>query len=227
MVSNDFVSYDVGLMWKEWLEILHSSFFSYYLVIVFFFLFRKYRLIDCQNTFFLQPCGEVQIIQEDLPLRTPRDAMGDLAPFGSGQYQTPSKASLGSTLEKIRDLGDESVANSDGSFERSLSLAERKIHESAVRSFHKSDTSDESTSTDDERSEVQLEEDHHDSDSFHSLNSEPENEDSTTESHKGKHMTYWRNRNINHLRRVSRTFLPYWVYRMYDSYCLAQRAAGT
>jgi len=37
----------------------------------------------------------------------------------------------------------------------------------------------------------------------------------------------WEKTNLNKFRRVPRAFWPFWVYRMYDSYCLAERAAGS
>lgn len=36
----------------------------------------------------------------------------------------------------------------------------------------------------------------------------------------------WVKTDFNKVRRVPRAFWPYWVYRMYDSYSLAERAAG-
>lgn len=131
---------------------------------------------------------------------------------------------------RSKEVKNDSEAKSDESFESSLTLSERTIHQSVVGSRHKSITADESTSSDDDKSER----DRHDSDSIGSLNSEPDDDDarlgniSMSQSRKGKQsITYRRNSNINQLRRVSRAFLPFWVYRMYDSYCLAQRAAGT
>ncbi|KAJ9559008.1 hypothetical protein OSB04_013622 [Centaurea solstitialis] len=39
---------------------------------------RQYRRLEDGS---INPCGEIQIIEEDLPLRTPRDAVGQLPPL--------------------------------------------------------------------------------------------------------------------------------------------------
>ncbi|KAL5558637.1 hypothetical protein UlMin_034848 [Ulmus minor] len=168
------------------------------------------------------PFGEIQIIQEDLPLRAPRDALGDLAPYCSPQAFIPQYVSPSDTphVKLDGDVGNESEANSDESFENGLSSTERRIHRSAIESCSGHEMTDESASSDDDKS-----------DQFHS---DPEDGDAGLtgspllgkQSWKGKrHINCWRNSNMNQLRRVSRTFWPFWVYRMYDSYCLAQRAA--
>ncbi|XP_062097892.1 uncharacterized protein LOC133803791 [Humulus lupulus] len=177
------------------------------------------RYIDSEGV----PCGEVQIIKEDLPLRTPRDALGDRLPLNA------SLVKPGRFMD-----GEGSEENSDESFESSLSLTEKIVHRSAIISSSGYDSMDESSSSDDEKSELQLQRADHDSDSNESLHSEPENGDSgsgkssmfTTHSQKQEqHISCLRNSNINQLRRVPRTFWPFWVYRMYDSYCLAQKAS--
>ncbi|PON67854.1 PUA-like domain containing protein [Parasponia andersonii] len=177
------------------------------------------RWIDAEGV----PCGEIQIIQEDLPLRTPQDAFGDRLPSNA------SCAKPGGSRD-----GKDSEENSDESFESSLSLTERKVHQSAIVSCSGYDTIDESASSDDDKSEFQFQRAHHESESDESLHSEPENGDSgfgnssisRLHSVQGKQrISCSRNSNINQLRRVPRTFWPFWVYRMYDSYCLAQKAA--
>lgn len=158
-------------------------------------------------------------------MRTPRDALGD---------RLPSNASCAKPGGSRDDKDSEE--NSDESFETSLSLTERRVHQSAIGSCSGYDTMDESASSDDEKSELQFQRAHQDSVSDESLHSEPENGDSglgsssmsRMHSHKGEqHISCLRNTNINQLRRVPRAFWPVWVYRMYDSYCLAQKAAGT
>lgn len=192
------------------------------------------RWIDAEGV----PCGEIQIIQEDLPLRTPRDACGNLAPYGSLHdrslpYMPPSN-DCNAKSGGSRDVDNDSEATSEESFEGSLSLTERRVHQFAISSTPGYNAIDESTSSDDEKSEVQFKRSHQDTDSIGSLHSEPENEDvglenspkSRMQSCKGKQsINYWANNNINHLRKVPKAFWPFWVYRMYDSYCLAQRAA--
>lgn len=134
-----------------------------------------------------------------------------------------------------REVDNDSEANSEESFEGSLSLTERRVHQFAISSTPGYNAIDESTSSDDEKSEVQFKRSHQDTDSIGSFHSEPENEDvglenspkSRMQSCKGKQsINYWGNNNINHLRKVPKAFWPSWVYRMYDSYCLSQRAAG-
>ncbi|XP_024020743.1 uncharacterized protein LOC21389341 isoform X2 [Morus notabilis] len=200
---------------------------------------QRFRLrrhwIDAEGV----PFGEIQIIQEDLPLRTPRDACGNLAPYGSLHDRSLPYMLLPSNeccakASGSKDADNDSEANSDESFEGSLSLTERRAHQFAITSCPQYNTRDESASSDEEKSEVQFQRSHHDSDSTGSLHSEPENEDAGLEnssmskigSCKGKRrINYWGNSNVNHLRRVPKAFWPFWVYRMYDSYCLAQRAA--
>ena len=132
-------------------------------------------------------------------------------------------------------MDNDSEAKSDESFESALSLTEREIHQSAIGSYSGSDTMDESTtsSSDDEKSQLQLQS--KDSDSSDSLHSCPEisNVDLASSSMSDMQSSKqeepnkcWRNMDLNQFRRVPIAFWPHWVYRMYDSYCLAQRAAG-
>ncbi|KAL5549241.1 hypothetical protein UlMin_004472 [Ulmus minor] len=93
------------------------------------------------------PFGEIQIIEEEFPLRTPRDTLGVLAPYRNGDVDKNGNAGL--TDSHI--LGKRSWNG------------ERRIN-------------------------------------------------------------CCRNSNMKQLRGVFGTFFPFWVYRMYDSYCLAQRA---
>ncbi|CAB4266457.1 unnamed protein product [Prunus armeniaca] len=196
------------------------------------------RWIDVEGA----PCGEVQIIQEDIPLRAPRDAFGAVAPFskpGGHHFARilPSHNSHAKSNESM-DVDNDSEANSDESFESALSLTEREIHQAVVDSYYGSDTMDESTTTtssDDEKSQSQLQgSQSKDSDSTYSLHSCPENNNvdlgssskSDVQSCKQKEPDRcWRNTGLKQFRRAPRAFWPYWVYRMYDSYCLAERAA--
>ncbi|KAF3446727.1 hypothetical protein FNV43_RR11907 [Rhamnella rubrinervis] len=192
------------------------------------------RWIDVEGA----PCGEIQIIQEDMPLRTPREAFGNLGPYSSRQGHNltcvqPSDASTKSY--RSSDVDNDSETNSDESFESALSLPERRTHQSAIGSCSGYDIIGESASSDDEKPERQFQRSHlHDSDFMESLHSEPEDEDSCLGPSsisgmrpcKGKQqISSLEKGNINQFRRVPRAFWPYWVYRMYDSYCLAQRAA--
>ena len=190
--------------------------------------------------FICQPYGEVQIIQEDVPLRAPRAAFGDLAPYSNRKGHSFPRSMPSQSSRRISngsmDVDNDSEPNSDESFESALSLREREIHRSAIASYYGSDVMDESTSSDGEKSEYQSQGSQlKDSDSTDSLHSCPESlvdlgtsSISETQSPKQKDpSSCWRNTDSKHIRRVPRAFWPYWVYRMYDSYCLAQGAAGS
>lgn len=194
-----------------------------------------------------QPCGEVQIIQEDQPLRTPRDAFGTLSPFSNLRSHILSRTrplnASRAKLHRSRDEDNVSESNSEESFESALSLAERRIHHSAVDSCYGCDIIDESTSSDDDmlcESDLQFRRPFlNDSKSIGSLHADQkqiENAElalgnspaSRRQSCKGKEPDRcWEKTNLNKFRRVPRAFWPFWVYRMYDSYCLAERAAGS
>lgn len=165
-----------------------------------------------------------------------------MGPYSSRQghnipYTGPSNASHATSSHVFRDVDKDSETDSDESFQSALSLTERRAHQSAIDSCSGYDMIDESTSSGDEKSEPNLQRSHlNDSDTTGSLLSEPEKEDSCLgtssilgmESCKGKHpISCLKNANINQLRSVPKAFWPHWVYRMYDSYCLAQRAAGS
>ncbi|XP_038885491.1 protein cereblon isoform X1 [Benincasa hispida] len=193
------------------------------------------RWIDVEGV----PCGEVQIIQEDLPLRTPRDAFGDLAPRSTVQRHSLSCA-LASYTSCSRSFTsrdeDDSASNSEESFERELSLRERKIHQAAIDSSE--------SCSDEEISGSEAEHQHamshlNDSDSVGSMHSDCEKENEKPASDIGKSSTSaresserkelkrcQRNSSFNLMHRASKAFWPYWVYSMYDSYCLAQKAAA-
>ena len=101
---------------------------------------------------------------------------------------------------------------------------------------------DESTSSDDEKvkSEIKTIRSHMNvSDSNKSLHLDHEKKMEKTilgtgcgstpgkQYHKGEgSKSCWKNTDLSQFRRVPSAFWPHWVYRMYDSYCLAQRAAG-
>ncbi|CAM8919701.1 unnamed protein product [Rhodiola kirilowii] len=187
----------------------------------------KRRWIDEERT----PWGEVQIIQEDIPLRTPREAFGDRPPLRKIHIcgsQSPSKTSH----TKLPTCEDDDN-RSDDSFENELSSGELRMHQSALDSCSGCDVIDESTSSDEERSVCESE--------LQSVRSYKkttrlacsQSNDSGTDknppasrSHRGKRWRKnWVSGYTEQSRRVSRAFLPYWVYRMYDSYSLAERLA--
>ncbi|CAN6816305.1 unnamed protein product [Brassica oleracea] len=177
------------------------------------------------------PCGEVHIVDEDVPLRTPRDAFGKLVPVSNLRGRCDS--SKMSTFTPHRDTDEQSVANSEESFEGSLTLSEKRLHYSAVDSIM-----DDWTSSDDDQvvstSNIQSSAAH----SYSSRSIGCSGQDDKNESGNGKspvsqgkdqkhyRLTSFREKtDLNRFRMAPRAFWPHWVYRMYDSYHLARRAA--
>ncbi|WZZ40934.1 hypothetical protein YC2023_037193 [Brassica napus] len=177
------------------------------------------------------PCGEVHIVDEDVPLRTPRDAFGKLVPVSNLRGRCDS--SKMSTFTPHRDTDEQSVANSEESFEGSLTLSEKRLHYSAVDSLM-----DGWTSSDDDQvvstSNIQSSAAH----SYSSRSIGCSGQDDKNESGNGKspvsqgkgqkhyRLTSFREKtDLNRFRMAPRAFWPHWVYRTYDSYHLAQRAA--
>lgn len=149
-----------------------------------------------------QPCGEIQIIQEDSPLRTPRDVVGRLAPLRNFH----SASAFQAKLHGHENEGDNSDALSEDSFTSELSLTERRLHESALASSScGSDLNDDSTSGENANLEI------------------GNKVISDRQTCRG---VGWRKDSVSRFREVPRASWPAWVYRMYDSYCLAQQVAG-
>ncbi|KAF3575214.1 hypothetical protein F2Q69_00062599 [Brassica cretica] len=153
------------------------------------------------------PCGEVHIVEEDVPLRTPRDAFGKLVPISNSRASSTMALSA-----SFGDTDEMSVANSEESFESALSPSEKRLHYSAVDSIM-----DDWTCSDDEDEVV--------------CTSNIQSADGKTPVSKGKcqklnRLTSFRkNTDLNRFRMAPRAFWPFWVYRMYDSYHLAHRAS--
>ncbi|XP_070016101.1 uncharacterized protein [Nicotiana sylvestris] len=180
------------------------------------------------------PCGEIQIINEDLPLRTPREAVGRLPPLSilrSGVHNQMPPIN-GSRADQY-GLGNEndSDAMSEESFESELSPTERRLHQSALVSC---DMLDDSTSSDDENIEQQshIQPARSPFDNFRSFGTGKNREAVGVRLALGKRSMpthkndTWKKCSLNQFREVPRAFWPSWVYQMYDSYSLAQRAAG-
>ena len=182
-----------------------------------------------------------------MPLRTPRDAFGKLAPLSNlRSFSHPHTSQSNTSHAKRPRYGDKdsaSESNSEESFDSELSLAEMRMHRSAIDSCYGYDTIDESTSSDDDKfvceSELQLGRSHLNEPigSMH-LDCERRNKKanlgirnksiSGSQSCKGKGLKEGQMvTKLNQSYGVPRAFWPYWVYRMYDSYHLAQRAAGS
>ncbi|MED6145484.1 hypothetical protein PIB30_025791 [Stylosanthes scabra] len=127
---------------------------------------QRFRLRRCWNDADGVPYGEIEIIEEGLPLKTPRDVFEELG---------PSSAS---------DRGDKVMGKSDQEVRSNLNEAETK--DSRIGSC--------STSENQSCKGEEL------NDSFGNTDAYPSN-------------------------KISRAFWPHWVYRMFDSHLLAQRAA--
>ncbi|CAN0907271.1 Protein cereblon [Linum grandiflorum] len=188
------------------------------------------------------PCAEVQIIEEDSPLRAPKEALGKLMPLSKLHSSRASYFPARPLLLARRDGGSDSDASSDGSFESDLSLAEKKKHITAVGSYGDHDMiDDQSTSSDDDEFVFDPEMGHRishvtDLDSTLSVDSDEgkwfkkhtmEDQAAATSSKQIDKQAEKVNfkPNLSHLRKSSAAFWPYWVYQMYDSYELAQRVA--
>ncbi|KAL3498519.1 hypothetical protein ACH5RR_041251 [Cinchona calisaya] len=186
------------------------------------------RWIDAKGA----TCGEVQIIREDSPLRTPRDAVGRLGPvmnLGSNTFRAQPFYS-----PRTRRLGDwdgnDSDAMSEDSFESELSLQERCLHQSALVSSY--NIIHEYASSDDEKLDFEGEV-RQGSSRLHKLlgslhtdyNGRRDGANSALSGgHSFKQVKSERCA-LGRLREVPRAFWPTWVYHMYDSYSLAQKAA--
>ncbi|KAL2340093.1 hypothetical protein Fmac_008033 [Flemingia macrophylla] len=164
------------------------------------------------------PYGEIQIIEEDLPLRTPRDAFGKLAPLSNSHAVSHKLSPKYCQIKMQRSKNEKS--DSEESFESELSLTERKVHLSVVGSSIVHDSMDESANSSDIK-----------------FMHEPDQEIiSNLDSRTGNCSTSGKQspkEELNRLKNVcaypsliiSKAFLPHWAYRMFDSYWLAQRAA--
>ncbi|GAV65519.1 LON domain-containing protein, partial [Cephalotus follicularis] len=203
---------------------------------------QRFRLKRCWIDVEGAPCGEVQIVQEDLPLRTPRDAFGKLGPLSNiRSHNFPRTLPATASSRGYADGDNDSETNSEDGFETELSLAERKMHKSVIDSCYGYDVMDESTSSDDDKFVCESDVQFRGSDQNHfiaSLHLDHNKQIANAGLGVGKSSTpggqyhkrerpkrYKKSTEFNQLHKVPRAFWPYWVYRMYDSYCLAQRAA--
>ncbi|KAF5175210.1 cereblon [Thalictrum thalictroides] len=190
------------------------------------------------------PCAEVQIIQEDFPMRTPRNAFGQLASVPNfwncrSSRQVPPDASHVEYIS-IQDNND-SDCLSESSFENDLSPAELALHQFAIRSCKKNARSNESISSEGFRLVCEFDQKSRRSctcdtggSSDHKYIGKSINNCVGTDN---KYQSVLESKFDNNegwkmlvageskwSRRAPRAFWPHWVYRMYDSYFLAQRA---
>ncbi|KAJ6698048.1 hypothetical protein OIU79_011564 [Salix purpurea] len=186
------------------------------------------------------PFGEVQIIHEDIPLRTPKDAFGKLPPLSNLRSHRLScvPPSNSSSLGYGHNNSD-SDTNLEESFDSALSSAGMRIHQSALNScYYGYNAMDESTSSDDDmlmsQTEMRSTRSHLSESKGPLYLDTGKNVDNTTSeigtssdlAKKGVgSKSFWKNTDLNQFHKAPRAFWPHWVYRMYDSYCLAERAA--
>ena len=183
-----------------------------------------------------------------MPSRTPRDAFGKLAPLSNMPRSCAISRLLPSKYSCVEVHGskngvNDSETNSEESFESELSPMERRIHQSIIGSSYDHDLMDESESSSDDKfmyeSDQEIRSNRNDSDSLRLLLSDhgkdaeiPDSRigncsTSGKESSIGEQLRCRKNIDAYSSHRISKAFWPHWVYRMFDSYWLAQRAAGS
>ncbi|KAL3633485.1 hypothetical protein CASFOL_022247 [Castilleja foliolosa] len=186
----------------------------------------KRRWIDAEGS----PCGEIRIIQEDVPLRTPREAVGKLAQLRNTEAFRLSQSipSNGSWCVHTCEEGNDS---DEGSFESELSSTERRLHHYALISSRGSDAYDESISSDDDKHDRHFESQPDGSlldnykRSMHLERRKRNADDSLKIENRLRHNLGWGKHSVARFRDVPRAFWPSWVYRMHDSYLLARKVA--
>ncbi|KMZ58652.1 Protein cereblon [Zostera marina] len=221
---------------------------------------RQYKCLDDgalnvvargQQRFYLQrqwtdvegaECAEVQIIQEDTPLRTPKNAFAQLA-------STNNIRSLGVSSSVLPNVScsdhiQDNVENEWDCFSKANTQSDQSPRDLfTFRSPHDSPSGmfDDSSVSDDEflfeRKEIlgksfleKLDASHHAHykmnecestvrDSLKQCTSTRKSEVKVSKSRKLPHMS-------KHAYKAPLSFWPHWVYEIYDSYSLAQRVAG-
>lgn len=202
---------------------------------------QRFRLRRCWIDMEGVPYGEIQIIDEDKPSRTPRDVFGKLTPLRNLPRSHAISSVLPSSYSgQVHGFKNEEN-DSEDSFESELSLTERRIHQSLLGSSYEHDIVDESASSGEDKLTYESDQESRSSlndDTLLSLLSPHENDMENLVSRNGNCSTSGKQSSIREVKtccknidpyaskRISRAFLPGWVYRMFDSYVLAQRAAG-
>lgn len=194
----------------------------------------------------MQPCAEVQIIQEDIPLRTPRAAFGQLASFRSpGKFslsrQVPSRDSPAKQFG-YEDADSNSECTSVASPGSEHTDMWSRMSQTASNSCGLHEKIDEPSSSDEESGGGQRQRlrislsgrlgglNRHGSPKMsqgyghtsNSLESPSDKGYSDHEAYKGGYVT---NR-AKSVYGAPMSYWPHWVYHMYDSYVLARIAAG-
>lgn len=179
-------------------------------------------------------------MQEDIPLRTPKDAFGQLASVGSlvkssYSHVVPSESSCVKG-KKYEDEENGRECMSDRSTDESdVSLTEMRMQQSSIHSSNgcRSIYDPVSSNVCVSRLGRNLERSFRDysEGSQHSCMGDVVSESIAKENVQGRQSVErwkktWAADESNWLRRAPRSFWPYWVYRMYDSYSLARRVTG-
>lgn len=215
---------------------------------------QRFRLHHCWTDEDGAPCAQVQIIQEDTPLRIPKDAFGSLASVPSVQSgkvprSKPSNASDGRKMV-IESEGDE-VANelSDSTAEEGPLVGRLPWQPlDMYEDVHPGRMDDEFSGSDEEivtglwwrqrrphrrnsrrspgyslsqSTSVTNRNDNRDGGDSPSL----ERKQSSDDRGWGRAGKAWAADESKWIYRAQRSAWPHWVYRMYDAYNLARRAA--
>ncbi|KAL5697535.1 hypothetical protein ACHQM5_028668 [Ranunculus cassubicifolius] len=180
------------------------------------------------------PRAEVQIVEEDLPLRTPRDAFGQLASVSNSWRRNLSNSLplKGSPARQhlYTDEESDSESISQKSFSSARSSPESRFRDSSTDSGNERDSIFDQLANSDE--EIVCEPEGSSQPIICKKDTETDNIGlldtrkefiKCEESCKGEKRHGWVASASGH--RAPTTFWPNWVFRMFDSYCLAQRAA--
>lgn len=169
------------------------------------------------------PMAEVQIIQEDTPLRTPRDAFGQLASVNNSRKISSSAKQLNyEEAENSLECMSGENTDSDHSDTCMRTCTSSSSSPNQYRKTYETSSSDEELIL--ERSQKFDNSDKHrdqktrktDKLDFDSIKSSPPS-NLRRDRHTIKHAKIMKGAPV--------AFWPWWVYKMYDSYALASRAA--
>lgn len=189
------------------------------------------------------PWGEVQIIEEDTPQRTPRDAFGDLSASNSFRQCALSMPSLSVSCSKTghvdSEIDEDSLSPTSTSSDHSVTEKSICLLGSQSSGLVRCGISDESS---DEDPIHELSWQTHDSvEEIDGCGQPDKNTDMGDEDdlcftlsksfprerkkEAEQHRHYFAAYNIKIASQAPLSFWPRWVYEMYDSYSLARRAA--
>ncbi|KAG0459544.1 hypothetical protein HPP92_022672 [Vanilla planifolia] len=196
---------------------------------------QRFRLRRCWIDVEGVPCGEIQIVKEDSPLRTPKDAFAQLASVTDFRkcIGHPTKLSMFSPVElhKKRRADNDWESASGTSIDSDHSDMDLRISLPGTDSPHKCEKIQECSSSDEDflhrlgqYSNRSLGSSHHTNMGnnygldLHVMESSPPET-------RFDGVKYGAMAGIRRLPRASLSFWPQWAYHMFDSYVLAHRAA--